>query len=196
MQEKEDELTSIHDADFHICIFPHLDEFLILDSRDPKDPSFRLVPSAELLTPDYYRDLEREFSRMVQAGANAPFINLMTLPRRLEAFLRRKGMQRLTEILHDKTTGLDSPRVSVFICVGPIIALSGQDMAAAMDGFFDGAPAQEFVKEYRVAFERLLVRERMGIKAKEMDELRRAVQGRSSQFFTLWQDRQGPPSAN
>lgn len=196
MPEREDELTSIRDADFHICIFPHLDEFIVLDARDPSNPSYRLVPAGDLMTADYYQEVEKEFSRLLHAGKATPFANLITLPQRLEAALRRKGIQRLTQVLHERTTGMESPRVSIFLCAGPILALSEEDISAAMEGFFEGGPSKDFISGYGVVFRKLLQRERMGIKAREMDELRKAVEGRSSQFFTLWQSRQGPPSAN
>ena len=38
MQEHKAESDSVEDADIHICIFPHLDEFMVLDVRDPQRP--------------------------------------------------------------------------------------------------------------------------------------------------------------
>ncbi len=190
MQENESEYTSVHDADVHVCIFPHLKEFILLDFRDDDHPSYRVVAASELLTPGYYKEIEEEFTRLLHSE-DAPFVSLMTLPQRLESFLRPRGVQRLNELLAGGAQSLENPRVSIFLCSGPMITMSDDDINAALESFFEDGPPDAFIKDYGATFHRLLELERASIRAKEMDELRRAVQGRSNQFFTLWQDRPG-----
>ena len=193
MLDNDAEYTSVHDADIHVCIFPHLDEFILLDYRDMEKPTFRVVPASELLTPQYYQEIEKEFTRILYSG-EAPFANLMALPQRLEYFLRAQGMRRLSSILPPETDPQagDSPRVSVFLCGSAITAMGDEDLTALMDSFFEDGPPPAFVKEYTTTFLRLMEAERAGIRERELDELRRAVQGRSNQFFTIWQERGGP----
>lgn len=193
MPENEAEYSSVNDADVHICIFPHLNEFLLLDVRSKDQPRYRVVPAKELLTPDYYRELEQQFSQMLHVQ-DAPFANLITLPQRLEAVLRQKGLERLAELI-GASVG-DAPRTSVFLCAGPILKLSREEMAQAMASFFENGPPPSFIKEYAGVFLRLLAKEKGIIQQQEADELRRAVQGQSNEFFTLWQDRPSGPSAN
>ncbi len=195
MQENEPEYTSIHDADVHVCIFPHLKEFILLDFRDDDHPTFRVVSASELLTPQYYKEIEEEFTRLLHSD-DVPFVSLMTLPQRMESFLRAKGLQRLNELLRNSQASkeAETPRVSVFFCSGPMITMGDDDVTAALDSFFEDGPPEAFVKEYGDTFRRLLEMERTSIRAQEMDELRRAVRGQSNQFFTLWQNR--PSAAN
>ena len=192
MQDNDSEYSSVHDADIHVCIFPHLDDFILLDYRDSEHPTFRVVPASELLTPQYYQEIEKEFTRILYSG-KSPFSNLMALPQRLEYFLRSQGLRRLSSILPpDANLHGDIPRVSVFLCGGAITAMGDEDLNALMDSFFEDGPAPLFIQEYTSTFLRLMEQERAGVRATELDELRRAVQGRSNQFFTIWQDRKSP----
>ncbi len=192
MQEQESEYSSVHDADMHVCLFPHLNEFIILDARDPDHPKTRVVSAGELLTPAYYDEVEAEFSAMLRSG-DAPFMNLMTLPQRLEMFLRRRGMEGLVDILTDGSES-DDPRISVFICAGGILTMKDPEISQALEAFFENGPSPSFVAEYGETFRRLLGEERASVQKRQVDELRRAVQGQSNQFYTLWQDQQGPGS--
>lgn len=189
--DNDAEYTSVHDADIHVCIFPNLDEFILLDYRNAEKPTCRVVPSSELLPPQYYQELEKEFTRILYSG-EAPFANLMALPQRLEYYLRAQGMRRLSAILQPNTAPQgDPPRVSVLLCGSAMTAMGEEDLTALVDSFFEDGPPPAFVKEYTATFLRLLAAERAGIHERELDELRRAVQGRSNQFFTLWQNRAG-----
>ena len=192
MLDNDSEYTSVHDADIHVCIFPHVDEFILMDCRDMKQPTFRVVPSSELLTQQYYQEIEKEFTRILYSG-DAPFANLMSLPQRLEFFLRSQGTQRLSKILPPETDPHgETPRISVFLCGSSITAMGDDDLNALMDSFFEDGPPPAFVKEYTTTFLRLMEEERAGIHERELDELRRAVRGRSNQFFTMWQERSEP----
>jgi hypothetical protein len=189
MMDNDAEYTSVHDADIHVCIFPHMDEFILLDFRDDEHPTYRVVPASELLTPQYYKEIEKEFHTFLYSG-EAPFVNMMTLPQRLELFLRSQGMRRLTNILPTGAADAsDEPRVSIFLASGPLVDMSNEDLVELLDNFFEDGPPKEFVKDYGATFLRLLEQERVRIKAQALDELRRAVKGQSNQFFTLWQDR-------
>ena len=46
--------------DIHLCIFPHLREFLVVDLREGKQ-RFLLLTTAEVLHGEFYRALEEEF---------------------------------------------------------------------------------------------------------------------------------------
>jgi hypothetical protein len=88
--------------------------------------------------------------------------------------------------------GSTDPRVSIFICGTSIVDMSDDDLNLLLQVFFEDGPPEPFVREYCQVFQRLLIEERAGIRAKEMDELRLAVQGRSNHFFTIWQEGGGP----
>lgn len=190
MADSDEESNSILNADIHISLFPNLHQFMVIDVRDLADPSVRVVDASDLLTPEYYREIEEEFSRLLRAEG-PPFLNLMLLPARVQAMLQEKGMAALAQMFGDPSTGEERNRISLFICTGGILAMKPREVAAAMDAFFGNKVLATFVDECNKTFIRLLDAERSQISRKERDELRRAVLGESAQFLTLWQNRPG-----
>ncbi|MSQ25306.1 MAG: hypothetical protein EXR49_03385 [Dehalococcoidia bacterium] len=188
--DREQESNSILSADIHISLFPNLHQFMVIDVRDLADPKVRVVDTTELLTPEYYREIEEEFSGLLRMEG-APFLNLMLLPARLQAMLQQKGMAALAQMFGDPSAGEERNRISLFICSGAILTMKPREMAAAMDAFFGNRVLTSFVDECTKTLLRLLDAERTQLAKKERDELRRAVLGESEQFLTLWQNPPG-----
>ena len=190
MAEQPEEENSVASADVHICIFPHLEEFLVIDVRDQAQPSVRVVSTGDFATPGYISEIEEDFAKLIRAEG-PPFMNLMLLPARLQALLQQRGLARLMGLFGSSEDDPDRPRMSLFLAAGPVLNMDESDLAAAMDGFFDDKLASSFVAQCTAEFKRLLVEEKAQISKKERDELRRAVLGESDQFMTLWQDQPG-----
>ncbi|MEE9284489.1 MAG: hypothetical protein V3V35_02050 [Dehalococcoidia bacterium] len=190
MDRQQPESGSIESADIHISVFPHLDEFMAIDLRSPDHPQVRVVGTGDFLTPDYFRELEQQFSQMLREPG-PPFMNLMALPTRLQMLLQQKGMERLAKLFGGEGTDAKKSRISLFLCIGPILTMSDDEVSMALKGFFEDRFPQAFVDECGSTFRRLLAQEKQRIAQGERDALRQAVLGDSDQFFTLWQDRPG-----
>ncbi len=190
MEPQQPEGGSIESADIHISIFPHLDEFMAIDLRNRQEPQVRVVSTGEFLTPEYYLELEKQISEMLRAPG-PPFMALMALPARVQALLQQKGVERLAKLFDGEGQERKESRISLFLCTGPILNMSDDEISSALSGFFQDRFPGPFVDECNSTFRRLLAREKEMVLQRERDELRRAVLGESDQFFTLWQDRPG-----
>ena len=189
MAEENAEPSSVTSADIHVYIFPDLDDFLVIDVRNLDAPKVQVRAVKELLTEEYLRGLERAFSKLLRSDG-PPFTNLMLLPARLQALWQQQGIANLLRLFGANESS-DPPRISLFLCSGPILAMSDEALSLSMEPFFEGRVASGFVAESHAALFRLLQDERTHIAQKERDELRRAVVGKSEQFFTLWQQSPG-----
>lgn len=181
-------------ANIHVTIFPNLDRFLLIDVRDTDKPLVRVVHTDELLTPEYYAEIERRFTELLRATDEAPFQKLILLPARVQAMLQEHGMSALASLCSGKDPAVQGGQLSVFLCTGSILNMARPELEAAMDSFLQGAYSAEFVARCKETFVGLLEEERGRIADQERDELRRAVIGQDEQFLTLWQDphRQSP----
>ncbi len=187
MYEDISETSSVESADIHVCIFPNLEEFMVIDVRDPGEPDLRLASVHDLLSEGYLSELEREFSKLLRAEG-PPFVNLMLLAARVQEMVTERGVARLIEVLSGGTADGEPPRVALFLAAGPVLTMSDDDLSLAFDAFFSNVTPAGFAARCDAAFKRLLTLEKQYLQEQHKDELRRAVRGESDQFFTLWQD--------
>ena len=187
MDEDISGTSSVDSADIHVCIFPNLEEFMVIDMRDPGAPHLRLASVKELLTDEYLSELEREFSGLLRADG-PPFVNMMMLAARVQEMVAERGVARLVEVLGGGEAEEDAPRIALFLAAGSVLKMSDDDLSLAFDAFFSNVTPAGFAARCDATFKRLLTVEKQHIQEQHKDELRRAVRGESDQFFTLWQD--------
>ena len=187
MYEDISETSSVESADIHVCIFPNLEEFMVIDVRNPGEPDLRLASVRDLLTDDYLSELEREFSNLLRAEG-PPFVNLMLLAARVQEMVTERGVARLIEVLSGGAADGEPPRIALFLAAGPVLTMTDDDLSLAFDAFFSNVTPAGFAARCDATFKRLLTLEKQHLQEQHKDELRRAVRGESDQFFTLWQD--------
>lgn len=180
-------------ADIHLFIFPYLEKFLIIDLRSDSThiPTVKLLSMREVFDEDFYKQVEGEFSQLLRKREGV-FLNLMSLPLRLQTLLQEKGIQAVLERIGRGEKLSPSSSISVFICAGQVLSTADAQLAKAVKEIF-GPEAQEPLVDSCIKSLQELFREERG-RAKEMErqELRDTIEGRSDSYLTLWQDE--PPA--
>ena len=85
-------------AEIHLCIFPHLNEFLVLDLRD-QQTHISLIDAREVFTSEFFRGVEEEFSEALRAETDFPFAHLMSLPLRVEEAIKETALNFILDKL-------------------------------------------------------------------------------------------------
>jgi hypothetical protein len=115
--------------DITLAIFPHLREFIVVDTRGPA--AVRMLSVDEVFTDEYYRTVESEFSDVLREGGERPFLHLMHLPNQVDDIVRGVAMhyilERLGVDLHDED---HLPEVVVFVISGPTLAIPTEQVVA------------------------------------------------------------------
>jgi hypothetical protein len=192
MSEAEQSGSIIESADVHVCAFPNIDRLLVVDVRDERSPAMRVVKAEELMTPDYYKEVEEAFSKILRAGGNG-FLKVMALPMALQVVLQEKGMAAIQRLFPGPGKHGDI-RISVIIAESALLTMSEEDLLLANEAFFDGKYADDFVASCGKAFAHLVAKERAAMAEKEKQELRDIVTGGSDQFYTVWERKPGGES--
>ena len=119
--------------DITLAIFPHLREFLVVDTRDRQQAMISVMPTDSVFNDEYYRAVESEFGSLLREGGDRPFLHLMHLPGQLDDILRGVAMNfildRLGVNFHDED---NLPEVVVFVISGPTLAIPKDQV---VDGF-------------------------------------------------------------
>lgn len=116
--------------DIRIAIFPHLREFIVIDTR-PMPAEVRRMSTDDVFNEEYYREVEREFAAVLREGHDHPFLHLMHLPNQVDEIVRGVAMNcimtRLGVSFHHED---DLPEVVVFVISGPPLALPAEQLVA------------------------------------------------------------------
>ncbi len=115
-----------------LAVFPHLREFLVIDTRTPQ-VEVTVLATDSVFNDEYYRAVESEFGSLLREGEDRPFLYLMHLPAQLDDILRGVAMNfildRLGVNFHDEE---NLPEVVVFVISGPTLAIPKEQL---VDGF-------------------------------------------------------------
>ncbi len=188
MEEQESRAGWTESADIHVCIFPHLDHYLVIDIRadSTHQPSVRVLKAEELLDDAFFKDVETEFSKLLRTPGQ-PFLSMIVLPEKLEALLRWMGSKKLTDKLQEGDPNFESPRVALLLCTGPILSLDEGELEKALGALFAKKTGEAFAKQAVGVFMQFLGREKLEVRKLEQEALRKVVTGDSDQFFTMWE---------
>ena len=77
--------------EIQLCIFPHLPEFLVIDSRQ-QNPQVMLLNTEDVFDEEFYRAVEAEFSETLRASKEFLFSHFINLPITTEETVRDIAM--------------------------------------------------------------------------------------------------------
>ena len=186
--------------DLQLCIFPHLREFLVFDSR-PGEPRVRLLNADDVLGEEFFRTVEAEFSHALRHTGEFPFAHLMNLTMHFEETVREVAMSfildRLGVRLHAETGSElnpdEFPGVVVYVVSGNAAAAHSEVVLGALrtlledsgDGGEPGSFSGSF-NEWEAKLTALIAEESEIAQRLSRQELAEAIRGDSPDYFTLW----------
>jgi hypothetical protein len=175
--------------DIHLCIFPHLPEFLVIDSRTD-NPQVLVMHTDDVFNEDFYRTIESDFSGALRSTKESLFSHLINLPILIDETVRDIAM---TFILQKLGVMIDSeddiPSVVVYVVSGGALATHTGNI---LDGIhdlihssFSGAESDCWAN----TIADLVQRETEILERLSEQQVEEAIKGDSPDYFTLWESR-------
>ena len=176
-------------ADFSICIFPHLTEFLVIDGRrdTPDGPNLCSFTTDQVLDEPFYTDIEAEFRDLLRRP-DEPLSYLINVPQQLEALLRHRALKSIVQAVSGGVPTNLPEQVAVLICAGDILNVSPDQVAEIFSQLTGGEADPETLTEWVDQFRRLQQLERLKVKQEMEDQRREAVIPKDGEFYTLWEN--------
>ena len=104
--------------DIQLCLFPHLPEFLVIDSRE-ENPNVLLLNTDDVFNEEFYRTVESEFSETLRASSDSLFSHFINLPVSIEESVRDIAMSFILDRLGVRVDDEDDiPAVVVYVVSG------------------------------------------------------------------------------
>lgn len=175
--------------DLQIYIFPHLQEFLIIDLREGS-PDVKLLNTFDVFGEDFFKTVETEFSSTVREESEFPFAHLINLPWRLEEIIRGVAMSCILDHLEiDPDDEEQLPSVVVFIISGGALAMHSEKLIEGVKNFLGSFSEEPAVARWEDVLTRLVAEENAALQRINQQELTEALRGDSPDYFTLWENR-------
>ena len=171
-----------------LAIFPHLREFLVVDTLGPT-ASVRMLSTDDVFTDDYYRTVESEFASVLREGGERPFLHLMHLPNQVDDLVRGVAMHYILERLgvdfHDEE---NLPEVVVFVISGPTLAIPAEQVVSGFSDMLAGKLDAVDVEHWTRELGRLIELESQAFPATG-EALGETMTDESLDPYYIWQNR-------
>jgi len=176
-------------TEIQLCIFPHLPEFLVIDSRE-NDPQVLLLNTDDVFDEEFYKTVEAEFSETLRAPSDFLFSHFMNLPVTIEESVRDIAMTFILDRLGVQIDDEDEiPSVVVYVVSGGALT---SHAGTILDGLnelvhsrFNGPESDH----WGATIADLVKRESAITQKLNEQQMAEALKGDSPDYFTLWESR-------
>ncbi len=182
--------------DIQICIFPHLREFLVFDSRHGQ-PQVQSLAVDEVLGDEFFRAVEHEFSHALREMGDYPFAHLMNLTMHFEEAIREVAMMFILERLGVKLGGgmdmpgpdgmdFEMPTVVVYVVTGTTVSAHTDVVLGALRELLQKPGAGESLPDWEHRVSEMASKESEIMKRLNHEELLQAIRGEAPDYFAIW----------
>ena len=186
------EASNKREASITLCLFPHLGEFIAVDTRKdlPDGPAVHVMAFEDVFTEDFRASVEAGFSAMLRKE-DVGLIEMIGLPQEVETLVRAESMKRIIKILNHaaSVTSADiGGGIGVLFFARGLLSINQDQLEAAMQDLFGHLLTDAQITRLHSELERLISEEQAQedtIRQKEMAQL---ITGEPGSFVTLWQN--------
>jgi hypothetical protein len=181
-REKENAVT--------LCVFPHLREFIAVDSRPnlPDRPKVCVLNFSDVHGDSFYSRIEQDFSKLLRRP-DQTVLNLMGLPQEVEGLVRSHSLRRVMEALNkDLASPPDNENgsVGVLFFAGGLLYIADEQLREVVKDVFGQALTPGQVRQLHSQIEELLKKEREAVSQSSRNELAKLIRGDDGPYVTLW----------
>ena len=175
--------------DIQLCLFPHLPEFLVIDSRE-KNPRVLLLNTNDVFDEEFYRTVESEFSETLRASSDFLFSHFMNLPVSIEESVRDIAMTFILDRLGVQIENDDDiPAVVVYVVSGGALT---SHAGKILDGLSELIGSVSDIAEsdyWTETLANLIQQETDIVQQVSEQQMEDVLKGDSPDYFTLWESR-------
>ena len=174
--------------DLQLCIFPHLQEMLVIDQRG-EGWNISLLNASDVFTTDFFKAVEEEFSESLRAHTHFPFAHLINLPMQLEETIRDTVISFILDRLGVTQDSEEFPTVIVFIVSGGALTAQPDQVLEGLKKVLRDHCGEAAVEQWQGDLSRLISEESAILQTVTSQELDQALKDDTPDYFTLWENR-------
>ncbi len=178
-------------ADITLCIFPHLREFIAIDTRKDRagGPAILSLSITNILGEDFYAGVERDFSKLIRRH-DLGFLELMGIPQQVEAVVRANSLKRIiAELGINDSDDSQNPggTVGVLFFAGSLLSFEIGQLREATRELFSKKLSPSTLDQLNEQLIDLMEKERKSISDTTQQDLAGLISGKSGPYVTIWE---------
>ena len=175
--------------EIQLCIFPHLPEFLVIDSRQ-QNPQVMLLNTEDVFDEEFYRAVEAEFSETLRASKEFLFSHFINLPITTEETVRDIAMTFILDRLGVQVDDEDDiPSVVVYVVSGGALTTHSGKILDGMNDLIQNSLESPESEEWSQTIADLIDRETIIMQKLNEQQMADSLKSDSPDYFTLWESR-------
>ena len=183
------------DSEITLCLFPHLAEFIVVDTRKnlPDGPAVRLLSFDEIFTEEFMRSVETGFSALIRRKGIG-LMEIISVPQEVEALIRAESMKRVIQKLDSTsrhTTSGAVEGIGVLFFTRGLLSIQPDQVEVAMRELFGSALLPGQMGMLKTELVRLIEAEKKAEEGAMQNEVSRLITDKGGPFLTLWENRKG-----
>ena len=175
--------------EIQLCIFPHLPEFLVIDSRQ-QNPQVMLLNTEDVFDEEFYRAVEAEFSETLRASKAFLFSHFINLPITTEETIRDIAMTFILDRLGVQVDDEDDiPSVVVYVVSGGALTTHSGKILDGLNDLIQNSLESPESEEWSQTIADLIDRETIIMQKLNEQQMADSLKSDSPDYFTLWESR-------
>ena len=175
--------------EIQLCIFPHLPEFLVIDSRQ-QNPQVMLLNTEDVFDEEFYRAVEAEFSETLRASKEFLFSHFINLPITTEETVRDIAMTFILDRLGVQVDDEDDiPSVVVYVVSGGALTTHSGKILDGLNDLMQNSLESPESEEWSQTIADLIDRETIIMQKLNEQQMADSLKSDSPDYFTLWESR-------
>ena len=174
-------------SDITLCIFPHLKEFLVIDTRSGKDKTYEnsviSLSLDKLLDDKFHNNITDEFSKLIRTD-EIDFMRLISLPQKIEKLVRNEIIKIIINevgIVEDNFS-----QIGIIFFNKDILKLSKEQLENALVEIFSGKTDNIFIENLSNKIMNLIKLESDFVKNNYKSNIESIINENDESYITLW----------
>ena len=189
---------SAGEAEISLCIFPHLEELVVVDGRTelPGRPIFEVMQVDDVFDERFFDGVQGDFGDLLRRDER-PFLKMLALPQELEGLIRMHGLRAILSRLSGEPISIEEgkmPNVAVLILTGPFLTLDAEGLRESLTEMFGSQLRGQHLDDCVDIVSGLAEEERQATNGGRPTELTSLIRGDDTHYATLWQSGQSGES--
>lgn len=177
------------DPDIELCIFPHLQEFIVIDRRE-EPANIQLLHTAEVFDSEFNECVELEIANLLKQNDTFPFSHLMDMPNKIEEIIRGIAMSFVLETLDINTESDESvPSIVAYVISGGSVKKDSDHLVTYLTAECESFNQDRKDRDWAQVICSLRDQEQAQYDSSQLIKSHQAFESETLDYFSFWESR-------